>query len=210
MFWDYVRYVTGRCFVYLLKAVENIFEVENKKGCLHKVGNEELKNVKGVELKTGFVDFGMRENILLQFTNKTVLSMINEPFDICDFMTENETFENFLVGEEKLIMNVFRYIFAVVLKADYEDDNKCEDSLFTIYDFARLFENNLFNLSVVKIDDFVAFVEFIPIDQNYQNEEEKLQLIRDLIESSKTEKSVIESIMPYSDFTRKYAEIIKF
>jgi hypothetical protein len=196
--------ITGRCFIYLLKAVENNFETENKKGSQHKIGNEELKNVKGVELRDGFLDFKMRNNLLYNYMNKTILSMMSEPYDICEFMLENETYEDFLVKEEKLIKSVFKHIYVIVLNTSQE---YC---YHTIYDFARIFENNHFNISVVKIDDHVAFVEFIPVEQNYQSEEEKLQLLKDLLLYTRNEKKVVERIIHYADFAKDYVDIIKF
>jgi hypothetical protein len=196
--------ITGRCFIYLLKAVQNNFETENKKGSQHKIGSEELKNEKGVELLCGFLDFNMRNNILYDYTNKTILSMMSEPYDICEFMLENESYEEFVVKEEKLIKSVFKHIYVIVLSKSQE---YC---YHTIYDFARIFENNHFNISVVKIDDHVAFVEFIPVDQNYQSEEEKLQLLEDLLLYTRNEKKVVEKIIHYSDFAKNYLDIIKF
>ena len=108
------------------------------------------------------------------------------------------------VSSGEIYKSVFKHIYVIVLSKSQE---YC---YHTIYDFARIFENNHFNISVVKIDDHVAFVEFIPVDQNYQSEEEKLQLLEDLLLYTRNEKKVVEKIIHYSEFAKNYLDIIKF
>lgn len=191
--------ITGRCFIYLLKAVENLFEVDVKKV---KVDD---KNKEGKLLK-GFLDFNMRDRILYQFTNKTLLSMMDEPYDVLEFNLENESWEDFISKEERMIRSLFSYIFVIKLKRNEYTKNL----FYSIYDFAKSFENNLFNLSIVKIDDHAAFVEFIPIDQNFQSDEDKIKQLIEVLKASKVINENIELMIHYKEFAKRYTEFIKF
>lgn len=197
--------ITGRCFIFLIKAVENNFETENRKGISHHIGNEELKSIKSVQLIEGFVDFTMKNCLISEFTNRTILSMIEEPFDICNFDTEAETYEDFEKKEKTMELEVYKYVYAVILA---KEDKSIY--LYTIYEIAKLFENSAFNISVIKIDDNVAFIEFLPQDQNYQNEEEVEDLLKQVIGNARKASPLIENVLPYCHFISKYNEIIKF
>lgn len=197
----YDSIITGRCFIYLLKGLENFFDVENKKGSSHQIGKQELKNNGAVELKQGFIDYTMRNNLLKQFTNKTVLSLLEQPFDICELDSDVESLEQFLKFEKNLINTFYENVYVVGLNSNYSGIY----DLHSIYEFAKLFENEYFNLSVIKIDDDVAFVEFLT-DCPLEKEKHK-DLIDSVIKCS-LDKDLISFVIDYKQFSNNHKKYI--
>lgn len=200
----YDSIITGRCFIYLLKALENFFEVENKKGSSHQIGKEELKNREGLEIQRGYINFSMMNRMLKNYENKTILSLIEDPFDLCELDTDNESLESFLKFEANLINSFYQNVYVVgIYKLCHKFD------LHSIYEFAKLFENDHFNLSVIKIDDHAAFVEFLN-DHSISKEKQK-ELIEKIIQNAmEIHKEVITYVVEYSEFSgnnRKYISI---
>lgn len=192
----YDSLITGRCFIYVLKAIENSFETENKKGISHYVGNENVKKFEAVVLKSGYVDF----NILQGYDNKTVISLLEEPFYLCNL---NESFEHYRKNEE-LLINSYSNVYIAKFKT--------QENFISIYDISKLFENEQFNLSIVKIDDHAAFVEFI-FDHHSQkfssDEENNKKLIEEIINECKEKNDEkIDKLIPYREFYGNFNEVI--
>lgn len=167
----YDSVITGRCFIYLLKALENNFEKDFAKS------------------KNGYVDLNMK--LIQDFKNKSCVSLLQEPYDVFYFTTDDK--ENFIDHENRLI-GLYAKVYIVKIK----------ETNPTIYEIANMFENDHFNIAVIKIHDNIAYVELI---NHFLTDEESNTYSQELLKSV-TER--VEYVIPYSEFIkepRKYLEL---
>lgn len=186
----YDSIITGRCFIYVLKAIENCFETENRRANTHVVGDEEIKKFKGVEVKKGFINVDSRQRLISDMFNKTCLALIEDHYDLCDFSEEPE---EFMKNEETRINVLFKNVFVLLFK----------DMDLNIYEMAQVFENNELNISVVKIHDNAAFIEFI-VERDENKAAEVIERILERVGQSEH----IEKIYGYPEFQHNYKRIL--
>ena len=55
--------ITGRCFVLMIKALENDYYVENMKKIVHNIGNKVINQEKEIKIKHGWVDLKQIDSI---------------------------------------------------------------------------------------------------------------------------------------------------
>ena len=204
----YDSIITGRCFILLNKALENGFEITNINKQNLGIGENDLDEKKDeIKIKYGFTD----KNIFEQYCNKTFMSLVESKNGIIEWnVGENgQTYEEFINGENELINNTFKNVFFV--KFERPKDGKIVINIFEITD---VFDNDDFDISVVKADPFSAFVEF-----SYENDinNDNYKKIKELVEKIKNDnlngenvKWKIEKIMTSKEFYDNYREIINF
>ena len=202
----YDSIITGRCFILLNKAMENEFEITNINKQSMGIAGQNLGEKEEVVIKYGFID----KNLFEQYVNKTFMSLVECESGIINWNVgaNGQKKEEYIRGENELIDNFFKNVFMVKFKIP-------EDSrIINIYEIANVFENEDFDISVVKSDSFSAFVEF-SCDDNNKNENESKK-IGELIEKIKKEnesndyKWKIEKIYSSKEFYDNYKEIINF
>lgn len=190
----YDSIITGRCFVLMCKAFENNFEIENKKAITHKVGNKTIAEEKQIEIKFGFVNL----DVFNKYLNISLMSIVDSDYAKINWDTDFENEEKFLENENKLINETFISVFHVKFNKEKFDH------IINIYEIARIFENDDFNITVVKTDYFSAFVEFET--DNYENDKDNILKVID--EIKKNDK--IDNIIYGKDFYKDYLKEINF
>ena len=117
--------------------------------------------------------------------------------------------EEFIKGENELINNTFKNVFFVKFKVP-----KDEKIIINIFEITDVFDNEDFDISVVKADAFSAFVDFA-YEDNINNDNDRK--IKELVEKIKNKnmndekaKWKIEKIMTSKEFYDNYKEIINF
>ena len=190
----YDSIITGRCFVLMCKAFENNFETENKKPVIHVVGNKNIAEEKAIEVKFGFVNL----NVFNNYINISLMSIVDSDYAKINWDTDFENEEKFLENENKLINETFISVFHVKFNKEKFDH------IINIYEIARIFENDDFNITVVKTDYFSAFVEFET--DNYENDKDNILKVID--EIKKNDK--IDNIIYGKDFYKDYLKEINF
>ena len=190
----YDSIITGRCFVLMCKAFENNFETENKKPVIHVVGNKNIAEEKAIEVKFGFVNL----NVFNNYINISLMSIVDSDYAKINWDTDFESEDIFLENENKLINETFISVFHVKF------NEKNFDHIINIYEIARIFENDDFNITVVKTDYFSAFVEFET--DNYENDKDNILKVID--EIKKNDK--IDNIIYGKDFYKDYLKEIDF
>jgi hypothetical protein len=151
----YDSVITGRCFIYLLKGLENNFEKDFTK------------------TKNGFIDF---DNIKLakDFCNRSCTTLIPEPYDIYHFSQEGK--DNYLANQQKIIginANVYVVKAKELNPTIYELANMFENDYFNtavlkIHD----------NMAFVELMNNSSLSE----EESFQRTEELLKVIADRIE----------------------------
>ena len=190
----YDSIITGRCFVLMCKAFENNFEIENQKAITHKVGNKTIAEEKQIEIKFGFVNL----DVFNKYLNISLMSIVDSDYAKINWDTDFENEEKFLENENKLINETFISVFHVKFNKEKFDH------IINIYEIARIFENDDFNITVVKTDYFSAFVEFET--DNYENDKDNILKVID--EIKKNDK--IDNIIYGKDFYKDYLKEINF
>ena len=190
----YDSIITGRCFVLMCKAFENNFEIENQKAITHKVGNKNIAEEKQIEIKFGFVNL----DVFNKYLNISLMSIVDSDYAKINWDTDFENEEKFLENENKLINETFISVFHVKFNKEKFDH------IINIYEIARIFENDDFNITVVKTDYFSAFVEFET--DNYENDKDNILKVID--EIKKNDK--IDNIIYGKDFYKDYLKEINF
>ena len=204
----YDSIITGRCFILLNKALQNGFEITNINKQNLGIGVTDLDDKKDeITIKYGFTD----KNIFEQYSNKTFMSLVESKNGIIEWNVgkNGQSNEEFIKGENELINNTFKNVFFV--KFEIPKDDKIIINIFEITD---VFDNDDFDISVVKADAFSAFVEF-SYEDDINNDNDKK--IKELVEKIKNKnmndekaKWKIEKIMTSKEFYDNYREIINF
>ena len=190
----YDSIITGRCFVLMCKAFENNFEIENQKAITHKVGNKTIAEEKQIKIKFGFVNL----DVFNKYLNISLMSIVDSDYAKINWDTDFENEEKFLENENKLINETFISVFHVKFNKEKFAH------IINIYEIARIFENDDFNITVVKTDYFSAFVEFET--DNYENDKDNILKVID--EIKKNDK--IDNIIYGKDFYKDYLKEINF
>ena len=201
----YDSIITGRCFVLLNKALENGFEITNINKQSMGIAGQNLGEKEEVVIKYGFID----KNIFEQYANKTFMSLVENENGIIKWNVGNngQIKEEYIRGENELINGFFKNVFMVKFKIP--EDTR----IINIYEIANIFENEDFDISVVKSDSFSAFVEFSPNDDKDEKETKKIE---ELVEKVKKDnenndyKWKIEKIYNSKEFYENYKMIINF
>ena len=186
----YDSIITGRCFVLMCKAFENNFETENKKPVIHMVGNKNIAVEKEIEIKFGFVNL----DVFNKYINISLMSIVDSDYAKINWDTNFESEEKFLENENKLINETFISVFHVKF------NEESFDHIINIYEIARMFENEDFNITVVKTDYFSAFIEFDT--ENYENDKDNILKVIDEVKENNKDK--IDSIIYGKDFYKDY------
>ncbi len=185
----YDSIITGRCFVLMCKAHENNYEIIDKKLISLFKGNKILKEEKEEkknEVKFGFVDL----NVFNNYLNYSIMSIVDSNYAKINWDTEKEDKNQFLENENKLIQETFVSVFHVIFnKVKY-------NYIINIYEIAKKFENNNFNINIVKTDYFSAFIEFAT--ENYEKDKEEILKVIENVKNENKEK-IIE-ILYVKDF----------
>ena len=192
----YDSIITGRCFVLMCKAFENNFETENKKPVIHVVGNKNIAEEKAIEVKFGFVNL----NVFNNYINISLMSIVDSDYAKINWDTDFESEDIFLENENKLINETFISVFHVKF------NEKNFDHIINIYEIARIFENDDFNITVVKTNYFSAFVEFDT--DNYEKDKDDILKVIEEIKEKNNDKII--SITYGKDFYKDNLKEIDF
>ena len=192
----YDSIITGRCFVLMCKAFENNFETENKKPVIHVVGNKNIAEEKAIEVKFGFVNL----NVFNNYINISLMSIVDSDYAKINWDTDFESEDIFLENENKLINETFISVFHVKF------NEKNFDHIINIYEIARIFENDDFNITVVKTNYFSTFVEFDT--DNYEKDKDDILKVIEEIKEKNNDKII--SITYGKDFYKDNLKEIDF
>lgn len=183
--------ITGRCFVLMGKALENEFNVKDLKKIVHGVGGKIGNEEKEVKIKHGWVNKKFLENL----ENFSLMSLVE-----CEVQwnTQIESREKYKNNEKNLIEEKFKQVFYAKFK-----ESKF-DCIISIYDIAKIFENENYDITIVKNNYYSAFIEII--SQDYEkNKEDIFNLIDEIKENPSVEK-----ILSYSEFYNNWKNEINF
>jgi hypothetical protein len=204
----YDSIITGRCFVLLNKALENKFEITNVSKQSMGIASQNLdKEKEEIKIKYGFTD----KNIFEQYSNKTFMSLVESDNGIILWNVGNngQSKDEFIRGENELISDTFKNVFMVKFKIP--DDSR----VINIYEISEVFENEDFDISIVKTDFYSAFVEFV-LDDECNKEKSNKKIVK-LVEKIKNKNMndenaqwKIEKIYNSKEFYDNYKEIIQF
>ena len=200
----YDSIITGRCFILLNKALENGFEITNINKQYSGIADKNLDQKDEVKIKYGFTD----KNIFEKYANKTFMSLVESENGIIkwDVGEKGQSEEEYIKGEQELINVTYKYVFMIKFKIP--EDGR----VINIYEISDIFENEDFDISIVKTDAFSAFVEFY--SDEYENEDVLKKNLDELIDNIKNENSnndkkwKIEKIYSSKEFYENYKEII--
>ena len=204
----YDSIITGRCFILLNKALENNFEITNINKQSMGIASQNLdKEKEEVKIIYGFTN----KNIFEQYANKTFMSLVESDNGIILWNVGNDgqSKNEFIKGENELINDTFKNVFMVKFKMS--NDSR----IINILEISEVFENDDFDISVVKTDSFSAFVEFV-CDEDCNNDLNNIvigKLIKEIENSNKNDDKAqwkIEKIYNSKEFFDDYKEIIKF
>ena len=202
----YDSIITGRSFILMNKALENGFETTNVIKQNMALGEKNLGEKKDeIVIKYGFTD----KNIFNEYSNKTFLSLVeSEKNGIINWNVGNEgqNEEEYIKGEKELISDTFKNVFLVKFKIPKDG------RVINIYEISDLFENDDYDVSVVKSDNFEAFVEFIEdeINQNDDDCKKIMEIINEVKKNNDNKEWRIECILSAKEFYDDYKNLIKF
>ena len=182
----YDSIITGRCFVLMCKALENNYETVYKKAIVHSAGNQVLKEEKAIEIKYGFVNL----NVFNNYLNCSIMSVVNSNYAKINWDIEKEDKNQFLENENKLIEETFVSVFHVNFNKDKFN------YIINIYEISRIFENDFFDIIIVKSGYYSAFIEFSTED--YEKDKEEILKIIENIKNNNDGK--IKEIIYIKDF----------
>ena len=201
----YDSIITGRCFILLNKALENDFETANIGKQNMAIGDKNLGVGKDeIKIKYGFTD----KKIFRDYTNKTFMSLVESDNGIINWNIgkEGQTEEEYNKGEKELINDLFKNVFLVKFKIP--DDGR----VINIFEISDLFENDDYDISVVKTDNYAAFVEYIEDEMNKESNDNKKidELIDEFKKNNDKKEWKIESILSAKEFYEQYKKLIRF
>ena len=128
------------------------------------------------------------------------MSIVDSDYAKINWDTDFESEDIFLENENKLINETFISVFHVKF------NEKNFDHIINIYEIARIFENDDFNITVVKTNYFSAFVEFDT--DNYEKDKDDILKVIEEIKEKNNDKII--SITYGKDFYKDYLKEIDF
>ena len=197
----YDSIITGRSFILLNKALENKFETINVSQSKLGVGDKKMNQKDEIIIKYGFAD----PSIFDEYINMTFMSLVDYENGIIKWnVGENgQKEEEYKKGDKELIEDTFKNVFMVKFKVP-EDGH-----MINIYEIAEKFENDYYDICIVKTDYFSAFIEVGCDDYNHENDYPKiLELIKKIKNNNKG--LLIEQVYDAKLFYDNFRNIIKF
>lgn len=222
----YDSILTGRCFIYLLKAIENNFFSEEREKKQHFVANVTICSTKEIKIKYGPVNFNFsltNNNILYSssadFSNNTQNNISKKSdkispemdyiYHINDFanktilalMEKPYHIINFDETREEYLKkesNLLKSLNKKVIYLEYSDD------FMTIYEMAKninneTISNNEFNFRIVKVNDKGAFIEFNSVKPEFKEQSNIEEFLKKI-----SNRSNIKKIMSLKDYMGKF------
>ena len=197
----YDSIITGRSFILLNKALENSFEITDISKSNLGIGDN-IKNQQNEKtINRGFAD----KNIFNQYINKTFMSLVEYDNGIINWNVgkNGQTKEEYEKGEKELIEDSFKNVFMVKFKIP-EDGH-----IINIYEIAEKFENDDYDICIVKTDYFSAFIEIGCDDYDHETDYPKiLELVKKI--KNNNEKLIVEEVYDAKNFYENFKNIIKF
>lgn len=195
----YDSMITGRCFILMNKAIENNYEVIDLKEIVHQTGQKLIVAEKEIKIKKGWANLE-RFSDIVQYENFSIISVVDSPFAKVNWNVNKET-KNDYEKQELLLMTQFKRVFWV------KYNQKPFDHVITIYEIAKCFENEDYDISIVKTDYFSAFIEVL--SDNKREEDDKA--IKDLINGIYTKhQDIIDKIIPSKVFYSSFSKEINY
>ena len=197
----YDSIITGRSFILLNKALENKFEIINVSQSKLGVGDKKVNQKDEIIIKYGFAD----PSIFDEYINKTFMSLVEYENGIIKWnVGENgQKEEEYKKGDKELIEDSFKNVFMVKFKVP-EDGH-----IINIYEISEKFENDNYDICIVKTDYFSAFIEVGCDDYNHEKDYPKiLELIKKI--KNNNEGLIIEQVYDAKQFYDDFRNIIKF
>ena len=197
----YDSIITGRSFILLNKALENKFEIINVSQSKLGVGDIKVNQKDEIIIKYGFAD----PSIFDEYINKTFMSLVDYENGIIKWnVGENgQKEEEYKKGDKELIEDSFKNVFMVKFKVP-EDGH-----IINIYEISEKFENDNYDICIVKTDYFSAFIEVGCDDYNHEKDYPKiLELIKKI--KNNNEGLIIEQVYDAKQFYDDFRNIIKF
>ena len=197
----YDSIITGRSFILLNKALENKFEVTYVNKSQLGVGDNLKKQQEEHTISEGFAVPALFD----EYINKTFMSLVEFENGIIkwDVGKNGQKKEEYEKGEQELIEDSFKNVFLVKFKVP-EDGH-----LINIYEICETFENDDYDICIVKTDYYSSFIEIGCDDYNHEKDYPK---ILELIEKVKknNEKLIVEEVYDNKKFYNDFKNVIKF
>ena len=197
----YDSIITGRSFILLNKALENKFEVTYVNKSQLGVGDNLKKQQEEHNISEGFAVPALFD----EYINKTFMSLVEFENGIIkwDVGKNGQKKEEYEKGEQELIEDSFKNVFLVKFKVP-EDGH-----LINIYEICETFENDDYDICIVKTDYYSSFIEIGCDDYNHEKDYPK---ILELIEKVKknNEKLIVEEVYDNKKFYNDFKNVIKF
>ena len=197
----YDSIITGRCFILLNKALQNSFEVSNVSKSNLGVG-EKVSNIqKEININYGFAD----PKLFNEYINKTFMSLVEYENGIINWdVGENgQTKEMFLKGEKELIEDSYKNVFMIKFKVPKDEH------IINIYEIAEKFENDDYDICIVKTDYYSAFIEIGCEDYEHEKDYPIILKLIDQIKNNK-EKLIVDKVYSAKEFYDNFKNIINF
>ena len=197
----YDSIITGRSFILLNKALENKFEITNVSQSKLGVGDKKVEEKGEIIINGGFAN----PSLFDEYINKTFMSLVDYENGIIKWNVgeKGQKEKEFKEGEKELIEDSFKNVFMIKFKVP-EDGH-----LINIYEISEKFENDNYDICIVKTDSFSAFIEIGCDDYNHEEDYPK---ILELIEKIKknNEQFSVEEVYDSKKFYNNFRDIIKF
>ena len=197
----YDSIITGRSFILLNKALENEFEIINVSQSKLGVADKKLEEKKEINIKYGFAD----PNLFDEYVNMSFMSLVDYENGIIKWNVgeKGQKEEEYKKGEKELIEDSFKNVFMVKFKVP-EDGH-----LINIYEIAETFENDDYDICIVKTDAFSAFIEIGCDDYNHEEDYPKILKLIEKIKNN-NEHLIVEKVYDSKEFFNQFRDIIKF
>ena len=199
----YDSIITGRSFILLNKALENHFEITNVNRSNLGVGDKKSNQQEEIIINYGFA----KPDLFDEYINMTFMSLVEYDngiirWDVGDNGQKKEEYEK---GEKELIEDSFKNVFMVTFKIP-EDGH-----IINIYEIAETFENDDYDICIVKTDYFSAFIEIGCDDYNHEKDYPKIKELVEQIKNNKDKgKLIVEKVYEGKEFYENFKNIIKF
>ena len=197
----YDSIITGRCFILLNKALQNSFEVSNVSKSNLGVG-EKVSNIqKEININYGFAD----PKLFNEYINKTFMSLVEYENGIInwDVGKNGQTKEMFLKGEKELIEDSYKNVFMIKFKVPKDEH------IINIYEIAEKFENDDYDICIVKTDYYSAFIEIGCEDYEHEKDYPIILKLIDQIKNN-NEKLTVDKVYSAKEFYDNFKNIINF
>ena len=180
---------------------ENKFEVTYVNKSQLGVGDNLKKQQEEHNISEGFAVPALFD----EYINKTFMSLVEFENGIIkwDVGKNGQKKEEYEKGEQELIEDSFKNVFLVKFKVP-EDGH-----LINIYEICETFENDDYDICIVKTDYYSSFIEIGCDDYNHEKDYPK---ILELIEKVKknNEKLIVEEVYDNKKFYNDFKNVIKF